>query len=144
MARVTVTETDFKSVPEDTFIPAKLAEISMSTIEYADKKSGEFKSFDKFVWWFEVTDGEYAGRKLKGETGAEITSHPNNTFRQWVEALLNEEVPVGFEFDTDDLVGLPCELTVRHVAGTGKNEGKTYENVDTLIPRLNSPDTVPF
>ena len=37
-------------------------------------------------------DGEHEGRKVKGETWAQITSDPNNKFRSWVEALLQREI----------------------------------------------------
>jgi hypothetical protein len=132
MGHYTVTEPEFKQIPEDEFVPAILREMNDKSFEYADKRTGEMKTASKVEWWFEVTDGEHAGRKVKGETWAQITSDPNNKFRSWVEALLQREITPGFTFTDDDLIGLRCNLTVVHVRST-KDSERIYENVDEVV-----------
>jgi hypothetical protein len=137
MGQYTVEEDDFKAIPEDTFVSAKLMEMNNKSFPYTDKKTREEKIAEKVEWWFQITDGEHEGRRIKGETWAQITSNPNNKFRSWVEALLQREITPGFTFTDDDLIGLPCSLTVKHVVG-GKDNDRIYENVDEVIPATTS------
>lgn len=131
MGQYTVEEDDFKPIPEDMFVPAKLREMNNKSFDYTDKKTNEIKTAEKVEWWFEITGGEHEGRKVKGETWAQITNNPNNKFRAWVEALLGREITPGFTFTDDDLIGLPCSLTVVHVPN--KDNTRIYENVDEVV-----------
>jgi hypothetical protein len=142
MGSYTVTEDEFKPIPEDTIVPAKLREMTSKAFDYTDKKTGEIKVAEKVEWWFDVTGGEHEGRKIKGETWAQITNNPNNQFRTWVEALLQREITPGFTFTDDDLIGLPCCITVKHVAN--KDGSRTYENVEDVLPATSSFDEPPF
>lgn len=139
----TVTETEYKQIPENTPQPAVLESLEQKTVPYTDKQTGESKTFTKLEWWFKITGGEHQGRKVKGETSAVIDNHPNNQFRQWVEGLLGQEIPVGFSFEEDDLIGLPCEITVRHNVVTKNGEERVYENVNGVAQR-STFDEPPF
>lgn len=122
------------TIPEDTILRARLVELAFDTVNYKDKKTGEDKSFDKLTWWFEiVTDNQYRGRKVKAETRPELTDLPGNKFRQWAEILLAKDLAVGIGFNTDELVGLSCDITVRHEADR-TDPSKKYERVDELLP----------
>jgi hypothetical protein len=125
------------TLPEETFFRMRVTDIQTEDVPYTDKKTGEAKSFRKMTWWFEVTEqGKYVGRSLKGElTGpnAKLSSHPNNKFRQWAEAILDRDIPVGFQLSRDDLIGLQCKVSVRHEKGW-KDPSQVFEVVDEVVP----------
>jgi len=122
------------TLPEDTFFKAQLIEIKPKEIEWNDRKSGEHKQKTLLEWWWEVkSDDQYNGRKIKGECEARLTNHPNNRFHNWSEALLQREIPAGMGIDTDDLVGLMAEITVRWEPDK-KDPSKKYERLDEVTP----------
>lgn len=152
MVKAQVEDEPDRTIPEDTLLKAELVETKDKTIEWADRATGEKKSAVLVEWWFRVTDrdvnqGLYEGRRVKGETDSKITNHPNNRFRNWAEALLQRELPVGAGVDTDeDLVGLPCIISVRHRPYTHKTTGeeRIAEEIDEVMPLDGMGDDVPF
>jgi hypothetical protein len=122
------------TLPEDTFFRAQLVEIKPKEIEWTDRKTNEHKTKTLLEWWWEVkSDDQYNGRKIKGECEARLTNHPNNRFHNWSEALLQREIPAGMGIDTDDLVGLMAEITVRWEPDK-KDPSKKYERLDEVTP----------
>lgn len=151
MVRAVVEDQPDRTIPEDTLLRATLVEVTDKKIEWTDKQTKEQMSAILLEWWFKVTDknvegGLYEGRKVKGETDAKITNHPNNRFRSWAEALLGRDLPVGAGIDTDDdLVGLSCLISVRHRKYTTKqNESRIAEDIDEILPLAGGGDDVPF
>lgn len=132
--QLTVEDQPDLTIPEDFPVRAQLTEINPDEYTFTDKKTGEEKAVANLEWWFVVTaDGKYNGRKLRGRTPHRITNNENNQTRQWAETLLGRELGVGAGLDTDDLIGLSCELTVRHEADR-KNPKMKWERVDELLP----------
>ena len=129
----TATEEEDRTIPEDTIVPAILHEIKLRVVQYNDKVTGEAKSFEQLEWWFEVSSGEYQGRKVKGTTDTKLTTHPKNRFRNWSSVMLNREIADGFPMDTDDLVGLPADVVISHRADK-KDPSKSYEEVSEVLP----------
>lgn len=125
-------------IPEDTLLPAELTSVKEETVNYKDKKTGEAKSFDKLTWTFKITGGDYADQTIRGECDPRLSNHENNTFRQWIEGMLGRELAVGEDIDTDDLVGLMCEITAKH----REVNGNIYVNVAEVLPA--DPDDTPF
>lgn len=124
------------TLPEDKIFRAQLKEMKIHTFKWTDRKVSppEEKEGSTLQWWWEVTStDEYNGRKVKGECDPKISNHPRNRFRQWAEALLGREIPVGMMVDSDDLVGLTADITVKHRADK-KDASKKYEEVDDVIP----------
>jgi hypothetical protein len=125
------------TIPEDTIVNARVDSVKVEKVEYVDKDTKEEKSFEKVTWYFEITeagpDGQWQGRRIQGRTGAKLTNHPNNRFRNWAEALLKRDISVGFQLSTEDLTGLPCKITVRHEPD--RRDPKTkWERVDEVLP----------
>lgn len=137
----TVQESDFKPIPPNTPLAAVVESLKVVTIPYVDKQTQEKKTFDKCEWWFKITSGEFKGRKVKGETSAVIDNHPSNKFRLWVESLLNMPIPVGFSFDEEDVMGLPCEITT--VQNT-LSDGRVFDNVESVNPASQQSEEPPF
>jgi hypothetical protein len=136
------------TLPEDSIHRARLQEIKLRTFEWEDRKSGEKKEGQVLEWWWEITGtrlgDEYLGRKVKGECNAKITSRDGNHFREWAEALLNREIPIGMQIDTDDLVGLEAEIVIGHRPDR-KDPNKKWEHVAGVLPAtVNDQSEPPF
>lgn len=144
MGRYVTKEEEDRTIPEGTVATAKLTEVKEVTIPYVDKKDGISKTFTKLEWWFEIIDGDHAGRKIRGECPAELSSHPANKFRLWSEALLERTIDVGVEIDPqNDLVGCLADIRVGHVPNK-KDPSRVYENVIEVIPVSGNIDQPPF
>lgn len=117
-------EDEYK-LPEDVLLPAVLEEVNVKTINY--KRDGKDKSFDKWEWVFQITDGDYAGLKAWGETEDRLTNHPDNLVRQWAEVLRGGiAFDIGEGLNTDDLLGLPAVITVKHGEPREKKDGGKF------------------
>jgi hypothetical protein len=149
MPRSVVEDQPDLTIPEDTIVKATLQEVKEKLIEWKDRATQEDRSKILWEWWFEVTDdtvaeGKYRGRRLKGETDSKLTNHAGNRARNWAEALLGRELPVGAGIDTDeDLVGLSCTLTVRHREYEKNGEKRIAEDIDEIMSSDGYAD-VPF
>jgi hypothetical protein len=131
--QTTATEEEDRTIPEDSIVPATLTEIKLRVVQYNDKQTGEAKSFEQLEWWFEVTSGDYQGRKVKGTTDTKLTTHPKNKFRNWSSVMLNREIADGFPLDTDDLIGLPADVAIGYRPDR-KDPSKVYEEVSEVLP----------
>lgn len=132
------------TIPEETFVRARLENIELREFSWNDKKTGERKEGSNLEWTFEVTaEGTYKGRKVRGRTGTEINNRDGNRFRNWAETLLGRELPVGMGIDADDLIGLSCEITVKHEPDR-KNPEIKWERVDEMLPVSGYGDESPF
>ena len=154
MPKSVVAEDSPYPIPTDTLVPAELVGCESVVVEYT-KKDGSAGSFPKWEWTFRVNDGEYAGVEVRGSTEPKVTSASEAAFlplaRPYVEALLARAIQVGEEIDTDDLIGLPCQLTVRHQDPRPRKNGEGFWfNVEveevfpygamTQTPRNTKPD----
>lgn len=142
-------ETEY-ALPEGVPFPAVLSSVTVKTIEYFKKdqygnKTSEKASFDKWIWEFKITDGDYAGMRAWGETEDQLTTREDNKVRQWSTTLLNiEDFEVGQDLDTDTLIGLPCLITVRHDEPRQKRDGGFFYGcpVDDVFPASGVTDYV--
>lgn len=131
-------ESEYK-IPADTPLPAMLQSVEEREVKY--KKDGKDKSFMKWEWVFEITEGEYAGLHAYGETESYLSTHPDNKVRQWGEVLRDAPFEVGEGIDTDLLLGLPCVITVRHDPPRPKKDGTNFYPcpVDQVFPEGTVP-----
>lgn len=134
------------TLPEDRIFRAQLKEMKLHTFRWTDRKVSppEEKESSTLQWWWEVqSTDEYNGRKVKGECNPTLSDNPNNRFRKWAEALLQREIPAGMGLDSDDLVGLTADITIRHRPDK-KDPDKKWEEVDEVIPVTSLGDEPPF
>jgi hypothetical protein len=129
-----------EELPIDAPLNARLLSIETKTVNYVDKKTNEPKSFDKLVWKFGADD--FDNRWVWGETSTTITTHPENEFRNFVEALLGVEVNPDFSFTDDDLIGLRCQVILGHQPNK-KDPANPYTKVMQVLPATESEE-VPF
>ena len=149
MPKATMREEALYALPAGEYFPAELNSVSEREIKFFKKdKNGvttnEESSFTKWVWEFRITGGDYAGMRAWGDTEDRITNREDNKVRQWAEALLNAEIQIGDEFDTDAVIGLPCMISVRHQEHTKKDGTKSYFcPVDEVLPVAGDLDDSP-
>jgi hypothetical protein len=124
MPSSTMREESEYRLPENTPFPAQLKSVDVRTIKY--QRDGKDKQFDKWEWVFEITEGEYAGMEAYGESEDRLTNHPDNKVRQWAETLRDAPFGIGEGLNTDDLLGLPCVITVFHGDPRPKKDGTNF------------------
>lgn len=130
----TVEDSPDLTIPEDYPVRAKLVDLKLREFSWTDKKTNEAKDGSKLEWWFEVTaEGAYNGRKIRGETSTKMNNREQNRARTWAETLLGRELGVGASLDADDLLGLSCDITVRHEPDR-KNPEIKWERIDEILP----------
>ena len=79
---------------------------------------------------------------MRGNSEPRFTSsdQPGGTLqlaRPWAEALLGREMELGEEVDTDDLIGLQGQGTVKHLEPRAKRDGEGFwfnVELDELFP----------
>lgn len=112
--------------PENTPLPVILESVDEKEIPYTDKKTGKPAKFTKWEWVFQITEGEFAGLRVYGETEPKLTNHPDNKVRQWAETLRDAPFEIGEGLNTDDLLGLPAVVTVFHGDPRPKKDGTKF------------------
>jgi hypothetical protein len=121
-------------LPTNTFLRAKLKELEVKKVGYADKKTGEQKEFTKLNWLFEITqDGEYFGKTVRAETSAYLSDSPYNNFRLWAEALLQRPLDLGQVLNETDLIGLSALITIKFEEDR-RDSSKKFARVEDVIP----------
>ena len=150
MSRTYTTEEERDlTLPQDSIHRARLLEVKERSFDFTDRTTGETKTATTLEWWWEITrpmaglDDEYIGRRVKGECKPKITNRPGNRFREWSEALLDREIPIGMVIDLDDLVGLEAEIVIGHRADR-RDTSKIWEEVIGVVPVTQQSDEPPF
>jgi len=141
MPKGTVAEENEYSLPAETPLPARLESVTTKTITFDKKdnfgnRTGEKDSFDKWIWEFKITGGDYAGLRAWAETEDRVTTRADNKPRAFFEAMLGAAFDAGRGFDTDDLIGLPAIITVRNDEPRQKKDGTNFYPcpVDDVFP----------
>lgn len=118
----------FSVIPEGAILEAEVVKAQEQDSFFWVDKNDESKGKQREVSFrFAITDdaefvddetGEtvsFAGRQLFGRTPTTFSNHPDCKLRVWVQEILGvDELPVGFEFEPEDLEGLPVKVAVGH------------------------------
>ena len=128
-----LTTTDAKSsefalIDENEIINCRLTNVENNDFVY----DGE--DIHRLRWLFTIMeDGQWKGKTLFGDTSTTFTAHPNCKAYNWAVAISGRNFENGEDFDTDDLIGLPCRIIVGHKAG--KDDRVWMRARDVLPPR---------
>lgn len=135
--RIPTTDEPDLTLDEDTIIRARLDSIEYRTFDWTDRRTGEQKTGEVLEWYWEITSAshgeKYVGRKLRGRCSPKSTNREGNKLREWAEALLDRQIPVGMEIDTDDLVGLEAEVVIGHETDR-KDASRVWDRVVGVLP----------
>lgn len=111
---------DWVPIPDNTFLTATV--LSVKTVKKPFKDDNQNDVY-KVEWNFEVTeDGEFKGRKIKGETSTNFVKHSGCKLFMWVQSVFGRELPEDFEVDTETLVGAEVRVHVDGSQGKEKND----------------------
>lgn len=139
MAKITMSEApEFDVLPADMVIKVRVDETKITD---EDGKYGPYQKLRAKFIVCEVPDPAFntvIGEQIWGSVSFKLTNDKDNQLRQWVEALLGFQLSVGFELDTDELVGRSC----RAIVGNYEKNGKKRHQIAALLP-LRQGETVP-
>lgn len=129
----TATVTDAEVLPEDTLFRGALVKCEPVTRSWDDKFTGQRQSKEKWIWTFQVTDGEHTGKFAKGETFP--TMRQGSLPFQWITALAGREPGPKEEINTDHYLGTACTFEVTQRSFTGKKGDQvTVAEVSNVYP----------
>lgn len=132
MAKITMTEVEeFTILPADTVITVRVESSEVKPIKGA---KGDWEKLDikfKIIDAPERFRDEVVDAPIWGGVPFRLTEHPDNKLRQWCEALFGVELEIGFELDTDMLVGREAKAIVGNYPRKLGGEG---HQVAALIP----------
>lgn len=137
MPQSTMVHEDAYPLPEDTPFPAVLRSVKADetkfqykahhkSVKEGKRQVGEEGTISRWRWEFEITDGDYAGLRAWGDTEDRLTNREDNRVRQWAETLQGSVFEMGDGLNTDDLIGLPCIITVKHEEPRPKADGTNF------------------
>ena len=147
MARLVVEEQkEFPTLPNDSIVHLKVESVEVRTVR------GQRGDWDKLEYKFKIlgvqsTPGDHPqnydgliGENIYGSTSTKITDSQENKLRLWAEAILNRQLELGFELDTDWFVG----REVRGVTSQYQTkQGYDRHQVQSLLPMGNGAGVVP-
>ena len=127
---------DFQLIDENEVVNVILTAVDPNEFEW----DGE--TVYKLRWVFSITDqGPWLGKDIQGDTSQKFTAHPNCKAYNWSAAILGKNPPTDRDFDTDDLLGLPCRVLVGH--RTDKQGRVWMEVKEVMSPRPGTAATTP-
>lgn len=122
---------EFEVLPADSVIQVKVLAIEKKTVDSGqqpwDKLEFKFEVVRVFVPGYESV----VGAPIWGSVAARFTTHSDNKLRHWAEALLGMTLEVGFELNTDYLVGRQAKAVTRQYK---TRTGQDRHQVDSLLP----------
>lgn len=143
MAVFTLSESqqgDYVAVPAGTYY-AEVQGVEVRDSPFEDERNPGQKQ-KEVSFRFKIVDDRYPevnGQLVWGRTPTTFTNHENCKLRMWVEEIFAfNELPLGFEFDTENLVGQPVQIVVVNRNGKDRQGNpKVFASVDTLL-RVNT------
>jgi hypothetical protein len=121
-------------LPVDTIVPVEVVQI---TEKEAQSTKGNWMKLEFKFTIADLPDSlmeEYAeviGSPIWGSVSARLSEHKDNKLRQWAEAIFGVELNVGYELDTDDLIGKKARAVISQYT---KRDGGQAHQVDALLP----------
>lgn len=126
MPKATAEEGSNFTLDEGRWYRAKLISVEVRHKEggISRRTNKPFDPFDKWLWKFEVTEGEKAGQWAYQETDDRLKVADGDLVFQFASALRQEPYALGEDLDTDDLLDLECDIKVANITYT-KGDGST-------------------
>ena len=150
MAKITVQEQkDLTILPTDSILHLKVDELSIREVDGRHGKWEKLEFKFKILGIQAVGDGRSAdlfedciAGPIWGSVPFRLTDSAENKLRQWAEAILGIELGVGFELDTDLLMGRECRgITSQYEKRARDSQGNPLKGhqIASLLPRGGQP-----
>ncbi len=122
---------DSGPIPDDTMLNATLLSTNVKMKQYRDEPA----PVERLVWKFRIEDPPFFDKYIWGETGVKLVSHPNCKLYTWAKAMMGIDLPVGYQFEEEDLWRRPCRVLVSAREGKNKRgEDTTFNQVEEVLP----------
>jgi len=129
-------------IPDNTFFDAEV--LSVATVKKPYKSKDDGSDVYRVEWEFQITgEGEYKSRKIKGETSKAFVKHPDCKLFMWVQSTFGKELPSGFQFNTETLVGVACRIHVECKQGGEKRDKPGEYWINNRVKDVLSASKVP-
>jgi hypothetical protein len=117
---------EFELIPENDIVHLRVSDVQLHTFTWNEE------DVEKLKWTFTVIDpGPWEGRDIFGDTSAKFTAHPNCKAYNWASAIMGAQPDAGSEFDTDDLIGMPCRGLIAHKVD---RQQRTWMRIREVLP----------
>lgn len=140
MPKYTLSENSYQQIPEGSVLGAEVLEVKEKKMPFTDDNGNDiFKVEFKFL----ITDDEFSGRNIWGNTPTTFSENPDCKLRSWTQEILQlDAVPVGFSLDTEHLVGMPCRVQIGHRIQTKGDQKIVRDYVaDVIRARTRAPSS---
>lgn len=127
----------FPIIPADAIVWVEVVNVEL-------QEPNEFRNWPTLSFKFRITDApagidpSLIDTFLWGQVSPRLTDHPDNKLRQWLGALLGFEPAVGFELDTEDLVGRQARAIVDVYDGKKGKKNKVVGLIPNSAPPGNA------
>lgn len=121
-------------IPEDVLFTGALITCVPVERSWDDRTTGQRVNRTKWTWTFKITEGQYQGRTVRGETFASLGE--GSKPYEWIKALNGGVDPaIGAEINTDHYLGTACQFEVSHRAYKNREgQDRTAVEVSRVYP----------
>ena len=86
-----------------------LAKVEENNFMYKEEE------IEKWRWHFTVLDeGVWQNETITGDTSTNFIAHPECKAYNWATAIAGHPFPVGYDFDSEELIGMRCRILIGH------------------------------
>ena len=88
-------------------------------VQRGEEPLGKKQKEVNFKFILDDTAGpDHAGKTVFGSTPTTFSTAPDCKLRRWIQEILgiSEDLPVDYEVDLDDLIGVSCRIQIGHKA----------------------------
>lgn len=130
-------------IPDGAIFEAQCVSVKQITEKFVDKETG--KQVERMEFKFVIQDeGDFADRPVWGKTSLIFSENENCKLRQWAEEILATEFPLGYQLDTDILVGNYCRIVVGAREYEKNGENKVANFVSDVMRSRSATTTTDF
>lgn len=133
---------EFEVIPEASIVTLEVVTVEDRETPWdIDENDPSLGKKHQVSFRFKVTEGDYSGRTLFGNTPTTFTTHPDCKLRAWVQEILGESaLPTGFRFSTEVLEGMPVKGVVAHRFKTNADGSTTPKEYISDVIRVGGYD----
>lgn len=122
-------------IPDDEVLIAEVTGVKATVKPFKDDQGNDI---ERMEFAFVVADetSQFHNTRVWGDTSRTFSNNPNCKLWCWSQAILGQELGVGDQLDTDDLVGEMCRIVVKQRVQKGKDgaEDKIRNYVSDVLP----------
>lgn len=100
----------FSLIEDGTVLEAEVLSIEEKLMPFKDKDTGD--DVFKLEFTFRIMQEPYENRRMWGQTSTNFARHPQCVLYSWTQEIIGQELPSGFQLDTDALIGERCRIAV--------------------------------